>query len=102
MPERPRRSWIRPAVVLGLAYALIGITFAWPTTHVHAWRLAAWAVSAIGYTSHLWYENVRLRNSPGTAALHVATAVALGAFGLAIGANLHAAAIGSTGHVDIS
>jgi len=87
--ESPRKSWVRAVVLFGIGYALVGIVFAVPTTHVHAWRLAAWAVSAVGYAAHIAYERFRLQNSPGTAALHVALAVALGAFGLAVGANIH-------------
>ena len=89
MGESPRKSWVRAVVLFGIGYALVGIVFAVPTTHVHAWRLAAWAVSAVGYAAHIAYERFRLQNSPGTAALHVALAVALGAFGLAVGANIH-------------
>src|SRR6266704_3961254 len=89
MGESPRQSWLGTAVFLGIGYALVGIVFAVPATHVQAWRLAAWGVSAIGYAAHIAYERFRLQNSPGSAALHVALAVALGAFGLAVGANIH-------------
>ncbi|MBK7600519.1 MAG: hypothetical protein IPJ07_19215 [Acidobacteria bacterium] len=41
-------------------------------------------------------ERLRLQNSPGSAARHVAVAVALGAFGLAVGANMHSLSAGST------
>src|SRR5256885_5880611 len=83
------------AVFLGIGYALVGIVFAVPATHVKAWRLAAWVVSAIGYAAHIAYERFRLRNPPASAALHVAFAVALGAFGLAVGANIHSLLMGS-------
>ncbi len=96
MGKPPRQSWVRPVVLLGIGYALVGIVFAVPATHVHAWRLAAWVVSAIGYAAHIAYERYRLQNSPGSAALHVAFAVALGAFGLAVGANIHSLSTGST------
>ena len=95
MGESPRRTWVRAVVLLGIGYALVGIVFAVPTSHVRAWRLAAWAVSAVGYAAHIAYERFRLRNSPGSAALHVALAVALGAFGLAVGANIHSLSAGS-------
>lgn len=78
-----------------MGYAFVGIVFAVPASHVHVWRLAAWMVSAIGYGAHIAYERFRLRNSPGSAALHVALAVALGAFGLAVGANIHSLSVGS-------
>jgi hypothetical protein len=82
-------------VLVGIGYALVGIVFALPASHVRAWRLAAWAVSAMGYAAHLAYERFRLQNSAGSAALHVAFAVALGAFGLAVGANIHSLSTGS-------
>ena len=96
MDESRRQSWVRTAVLLGVGYALVGIVFAVPTTHVRAWRLAAWVVSAVGYAAHIAHERFRLKNSPGSAALHVALAVALGAFGLAVGANIHSLSSGST------
>ncbi len=96
MGESFRQAWIRPAAFLGGWYALVGITFAVPAAHVQAWRLAAWVVSAIGYAAHIAYERFRLRNSPSSSALHVAVGVALGAFGLAVGANIHSLSTGST------
>lgn len=96
MGEPACQSWIRAAVLLGVGYALVGISFAVPVTHVQAWRLAAWVVSAIGYTAHIAYERFRLQNSPSSAALHVALAAGLGAFGLAVGANVHSLYAGST------
>ena len=93
--ESPRRKWVPAAVLVGIGYALVGIAFALPTGHVRAWRLAAWAVSAVGFAAHIAYERFRLRSSPGSAALHAALAAALGAFGLAVGANIHALSAGS-------
>ena len=83
-------------VILGGLYASVGIVFALPDAHVKVWRLAAWLVSAVAYAAHICYERFRLRNSPRSAALHVALAVALGAFGLAVGANIHSLSLGST------
>ena len=86
-------------ILIGLFYALVGIVFAWPVAHARAWRLAAWVVSAVAYAAHIGYEHFRLHNRPARAALHVALAVALGAFGLAVGANLHSLSVPSTaGH----
>lgn len=96
MGKSPRQSRVRTVVLLGIGYALVGIVFAVPATHVPSWRLAAWVVSLIGYAAHIAYERFRLQNSPGSAALHVAFAVALGAFGLAVGANIHSLSAGST------
>ena len=96
MGESPRQSWVRTAVLLGIGYALVGIAFAVPATHMQAWRLAAWVVSAAGYAAHIAHERFRRQNSPGVAALHVAFAVAVGAFGLAVSANIHSLSTGST------
>ncbi len=86
-------------ILVGLFYALVGILFAWPVEHVRAWRLAAWVVSGLAYAAHLGYEHFRLRNPPRRSALHVAAAVALGALGLAVGANVHSLSVPSTpGH----
>lgn len=94
----PRKSWARVAVLVGIGYALAGIVFAIPTTHVRAWRLAAWAISAAVFAAHIAYERFRLHNPPGSAALHVSVAAALGAFGLAVGANIHSLSTGSANH----
>ncbi len=83
-------------VILGGVYAFVGIVFGMPASHVKVWRLAAWVVSAVAYAAHICYERFRLRNSPRLAALHVALAVAIGAFGLAVGANIHSLPLGST------
>ena len=96
MGESHRQSWVGAAVLSGIGYNLVGLVFAIPATHVLAWRLAAWFVSAAGFAAHIAYERFRLRHSPGPAALHVACAVALGAFGLAVGANIHSLTIAST------
>ncbi len=57
---------------------------------VVAWRWAAWFVSALVFGAHIVYEQVWLRTSPKITALHVSSAAALGAFGLAIAANVYA------------
>jgi hypothetical protein len=54
------------------------------------WRLAAWMICAAAFAVQIGYEHFRLRNSPGRIALHASMSVALGAFGLAIAANIHA------------
>ena len=95
MSESPRQSWVGTAIFFGIGYALVGIVFAVPATNVKVWRLAAWTVSAIGYATHIACERFRLQNSPGSGALHVALGVAIGAFGLAVGANIHSLSGGS-------
>jgi F0F1-type ATP synthase membrane subunit a len=88
--------WIRAVLLVGLAYLLAGLVFASLAKSAAsdqarvAWRLAAWIISAAAFAAHIGYEQVRLRSSPATTALHVALAVAVGAFGLAASASLHA------------
>src|SRR5438045_9478476 len=96
MSESHRQPWLRAMVILGVVYAFVGIVFAMPASHVKVWRLAAWVVSAVAYGAHICYERYRLRTAPRLAALHVAFAVALGAFGLDVGANIHSLSVGST------
>jgi hypothetical protein len=95
MGESSRQPWFRVVVLLGIVYAFVGIIFAIPSGPVKVWRLAAWVVSALAYAAHIAYERFRLRNSACSAALHVALAVALGAFGLAVSANIHSLRLGS-------
>jgi hypothetical protein len=74
-----------------VAYPLIGVTFALPAHGAAAkpWRWAAWLVSAAVFAIHLWFERSRRRSSPPRGAAHVAAAVALGAFVLAVWINVH-------------
>ena len=86
------RSWVRALLLVAVAYAAIGIVFAAlavDANHVRVWRLAAWLASAVVAAAHIWYEQYRLGSSPRPTALHAAGAVALGAFGLALAANVH-------------
>ena len=94
--ERVTSPWILISVAVGILYALVGILFALPTTHVHAWRLAAWVVCGLGYAGHVVYERVRQRRPSAVAAWHVAAAAAIGGFGLAVGANIHSLGVEST------
>ena len=50
---------------------------------------------AVTFGVHVWYEHFRLRNSPRRTALHASMAVALGAFGLAVAANIHSLQAGT-------
>src|SRR5437763_10715810 len=87
-----RRLWVRALMLAAAAYAAIGIVFAAlpaDAHHVRVWRLAAWLASAVVAAAHILYEQYRLRSSPRATALHAAGAVALGAFGLALAANVH-------------
>ena len=98
MEATRRQPWFRIVVLVGTAYALVGIVFALQSNNARAWRLAAWAVSGVAYAMHVGYECLRLRNSSLVAALHVALAAAFGALGLAVAANIHALSVGTTSH----
>src|SRR2546422_6365767 len=89
--DAPARSWVRAMILVAVAYVVIGIVFGAlaNANHVRLWRLAAWAASAGVAAAHIWYEHYRLGFSPRPTALHAAGAVALGAFGLALAANVH-------------
>jgi len=91
-----RRPWVRAAILLGLAYFVVGRVFALPANDVQLWRLAAWLVSGVVYAAHIGYEHFRLHNSPRLAAVHVAMAVAIGGFALAIGGMIHSLSTTST------
>jgi hypothetical protein len=91
------RPSTRAIVLVGVFYAIVGVVFAWPVNHVRAWRLAAWLVSAAAFAVHIGYESFRARAVPSRAAVRVASAVALGAFGLAVSATIHSFVVASSG-----
>lgn len=84
------------ALLVGAVYFLIGKLFALPGEHAHAWRIAAWLVSAVVYAAHIGFEHFRLRNSPRVTAAHVALAVAIGAMALAFAGMIHSLSRSST------
>jgi len=95
-PLQSGQRWLRVAMLFAIVYPVVGITFAALASPSASnqmrltWRLAAWLLSATAFAAHIGYEHFRLRNSPLRAALHVAMAVALGAFVLAVWVNVHA------------
>jgi hypothetical protein len=90
-----RQRWLRPVILVAVLYLVAGITFgvlaAWAQSHQMrlTWRLAAWLTSAVAFLAHIGYEHFRMGNSPRTVALHASLAVAVGAFALAVAANVH-------------
>ncbi len=84
-----RQAWLTVSLLVGVAYFLIGWAFALPTTNVQVWRLLAWAASGAVFIAHMAYERVKLGGPPRSSAWHIALAVALGAFLLAIAGMLH-------------
>jgi hypothetical protein len=84
------QRWFPMAFAVAVAYAAVGLITSAPghfgRPHFLAWRLGAWALSAIVFALHLGYEAWRVRSTAVAMALHASIAVALGAFGLAAGA----------------
>ena len=95
MDEPHRKAWIRAALLVGLVYFLVGKLFSLPTDHAHAWRWAAWIVSAIAYAAHIAYEHLTLRSAPHSTALHAALGAAVGAFALALAGMAHSLMTGA-------
>ena len=98
MTQADRKSWLVCAILIGVAYAIIGRFFPNPDITAGAqiqllWRLGAWVVSAAVFAFHIGYEHFRLRNSPLAVALHTTSAVAFGAFLLALVAMIRAATV---------
>jgi hypothetical protein len=87
--------WLRTVILLGALYVVVGVTFGTlaggASSHQMrtAWRLAAWVISAAAFAAHIWYEHARVQRSSATTAFHVSLAAALGAFGLAVAADVH-------------
>ena len=81
----------RAAVLLAAtAYLVIGRFFPNSGPHVQMLRIAAWASSAVVFVGHIAHERVACRSSNTEMAAHIAAAVAIGAFGLAIAGPLYA------------
>lgn len=91
-------------MLVGALYCTIGIGFsafaARSTSHrtVVAWNVASFVVSAIVFAIHIGYENFGLSNRPLMVALHASLAVALGAFLLAVSANIHSFRVANSNH----
>ena len=96
---RAGRAWPR-IVAWGLGYFAVGFLTVAVSRHVarsglQPLRLAAWAVSAVVFGTHIWYEARRAGGTPPRTALRNALAVALGGFLLAAVATVHALSAGS-------
>jgi uncharacterized protein (DUF486 family) len=90
------------AVLLGAVYFIFGVAFAafasWSASSAmrETWNRLGFLASAVAFAVHIGYEHFRLRNSRLTTASHVSIAVALGAFALAVNANVHGYRVGSS------
>jgi len=90
------RRWLWTILIIGAIYCIDGIVFGkfagWSKSHtmVFIWRLTSWLTCALLFAGHIWYEYFRYSNSPLKTALYTSSAAAVGAFGLAVAANIHA------------
>lgn len=89
------RKWFLTAVLIGATYFVVAIAFGqfanWATfdwTRV-TWNRLAFLASAVAFAFHIGYEHFRLGRSSLRNAAHVAIAVGLGAFLIALAGNIH-------------
>jgi hypothetical protein len=103
--EPHERRWLLTLLIIGVIYCLDGIVFGmfagWSKSHTMAivWRLASWLTCAVLFAVHIWYEHYRFSNSPRKTALHTSSAAGIGAFGLAVAANIHAQFVSSANQI---
>lgn len=99
--DGPNSRWFPMALIVGVLYFLFGVGFAtlasWVTTNSGrvTWNRLGLLISAVAFALHIAYEHFRIRASPLLNATHVSTAVVLGAFALAVNANIHGYRVGS-------
>jgi len=102
MAASNRKQWLRAVILLGTLYFVFGVAFATLAGSAgsnamrETWNRLGFLASAIAFALHIGYEHFRLRNSPLITASHVSIAVALGAFALALNANIHGLRVGSS------
>ena len=98
MSASGKYQWLLTVIVFGVVYLVVGVAFPNPSAAnkmQFVWRLGAWLICAVAFAIHIGLEHFRFRNSPLRTALHVASSVALGGFGLAAAANIHALRVGT-------
>ena len=94
MDASDRKHWLRLFFV-GVIYFVIGIVFgafasgAATNAMRITWNRLAFLLSGVIFMVHIGHEYFRLRHSPRITATHAAVAVAIGAFLLALLANIH-------------
>ena len=95
MDDSSRQRWLSTVIFVGVLYLAVGITSAALAGAAASnqmqffWRLSAFVISAVVFAAHIAYEHFRLRNTARPTAWHSSVAVAFGAFGLALLANIH-------------
>lgn len=93
-----KNQWLGAVILFGVVYLVVGVAFPNPSAANKLqffWRLGAWLTCAFAFAIHLALERFRFRNSPLRTALHASASVSLGAFGLAVAANIHALRAGT-------
>ena len=88
------RRWLRAAALAGAIYfaagvapsALAGVA---ASESPRIWNWAAFLVCALAFAAHVAHEHWRTRGRARATAWHAAVGVALGAFALALAANVH-------------
>jgi hypothetical protein len=95
MDDSDRQRWLSTVILVGAVYLVVGITSATLAASAASdkmrffWRLAAFSSSALVFAAHIAYEHFRLRQTARPTAWHASVGVALGAFALALVANIH-------------
>ena len=95
MDDAGRQQWLRAAILAGLLYfaanmVLGAVAGAAASDRLgFLWRVSALVVSAVVFAAHIAYEHFRSRHRARLTAWHASVAVALGALGLALAANVH-------------
>ena len=95
MDDAGRQHWLGMTFVVGALYlavnfgAVILAGTASSSRMLFFWRWSAFIICGVMYVVHIAYEHFRVRSAPAPAAWHVSAAVALGALGLALAANIH-------------
>ncbi|HEX2640228.1 MAG TPA: hypothetical protein VHL50_06640 [Pyrinomonadaceae bacterium] len=88
---------MRAIIIFGMLYAVVGIAFPNPSSSEvqFVWRLAAWLTCLSAFSVQIWFGHFRSKNRPRETALDASLSVALGAFALAVSANVHARMAGT-------
>jgi hypothetical protein len=90
-----RQRSLTTATLVGALYLVVGLassTLAGAAASSRMqffWRLSAFVISAVVFAAHIAHEHFRLRNTARPTAWHASVAVAIGAFALALAANIH-------------
>jgi hypothetical protein len=94
-PRAGRQRWLLKAILVGVIYLAVGLASAALAAAAASipmrsfWRLSAFVISAVVFAADIAWEHFRLRNTARPTAWHASVAVAIGAFLIALMANIH-------------